>query len=96
MNGEIFGGDGKCRSEIVMRSRSELSVIGVDEVMSFDEECVCLHSVDGRMMIEGEGIKVDTLDTERGVVKLKGRINAVYYETDPEKSKKGFFGRLTR
>ena len=94
--GEKTVADIKRKGEITMHSRSELCVTGVDEVLNFDEQGVCLKSVDGQMMIEGEGIKIDTLDTDRGVVKLNGRINAIYYESDPEKNKKGFFGRLMR
>ena len=84
------------KGEIVMRARGELDITGVDEVINFDEEQVHLKSVDGEMMVEGEGIKIDTLDTERGIVKLNGRINAIYYASDPDKSKKGFFGKLMR
>ena len=94
--GERTAAETKSRSEIIMRSRGELSVTGVDEVINFDEESVCLKSVDGKMMIEGAGIKIDTLDTDRGIVRLNGRINAIYYESDPEKGKKGFLGKLMR
>ena len=94
--GERSAADTKGKGEIVMQSRGRLTVTGVDEVLNFDEESVCLKSVDGKMMIEGEGIKIDTLDTDRGIVRLNGRINAIYYESDPEKSKKGFLGKLMR
>ena len=86
----------RAKGEIIMRSRSELDIVGVDEVINFDEDQVHLKSADGEMMVEGEGIKIDTLDTDRGVVKLNGRINAIYYASDPEKTKKGFFGKLMR
>ena len=86
----------KGKGEIIMRSRETLDISGVDEVINFDEAQVHLKSVDGEMMIEGEGIKIDTLDTDRGVVRINGRINAIYYASDPEKSKKGFLGRLMR
>ena len=86
----------KAKGEIILHSRTTLDIVGVDEVINFDEEQVHLRSVDGEMMIEGEGIKIDSLDTDRGVVKLNGRINAIYYASDPEKTKKGFFGKLMR
>lgn len=86
----------KTKGEIIMRARAELDIVGVDEVINFDEEQVHLKSVDGEMMVEGTGIKIDTLDTERGVVKLNGRINAIYYASDPDKAKKGFLGKLMR
>ena len=51
---------------------------------------------EGEMYIEGRDIKIDTLDTEKGVVALSGRINGVYYANDTGKEKKGFFGGLFR
>lgn len=86
----------KGKGEVILKARNELSVTGVDEVINFDEENVHLKSADGDMMIEGEGIKIDTLDTDTGVVKLTGRINAIYYALDSDKTKKGFFGKLMR
>ena len=83
-------------SEIVIRDRQSVSILGVEEVVNFDEESVRLKSVDGELYLEGSGIKIDTLDTERGLVMLTGRINGMYYATDAEKQKKGFFGKLMR
>lgn len=94
--GERVQPSAKEKSELIMNSRSSLSIGGVNEVMSFDEECVRLKSVDGEMVVEGEDIKIDTLDTDRGVVRMNGRINAIYYASDPDKQKKGFFGKLMR
>jgi hypothetical protein len=45
---------------------------------------------------EGRDIMYDTLDTEKGVVAVSGRINGVYYANDTGKEKKGFFGGLFR
>ncbi len=86
----------KARGEITLSCRSEMKISGVEEVESFDEESVRLRSVDGALVVEGSGIKIGTLDTERGVVSLTGRINAIYYANDPEKQKKGFWGKVMR
>jgi hypothetical protein len=50
-----------------------------------------LKSSEGALDIEGSGIKIDVLDTESGVVKLTGRINALYYENGGAKEKRGLF-----
>ena len=42
-------------------------------------------------------MKIGTLDTDRGVVTLSGRVDAVYYSADTADEKKsGFFGKLFR
>ena len=86
----------KGKSEITLKGRREMTLFGVEEVVNFDEEGAKLKTVDGELFIEGNEIKIGTLDTERGVVSLSGKINGFYYSSDAEKSKKGFWGRLTR
>ena len=79
--------------DISIRSRSHMEVSGVSNVISFDEETVCLETVMGDMMIEGEEIKVSTLDTEKQKIILNGKINALYYYGPSSERKKGLFGR---
>lgn len=86
----------KEKNDIILRGRSELTVGGVEEVINFDEEGVRLKSVDGEMIIEGNDIKIGTLDTDRGVVSMRGRINGIYFASDPDKQKKGLFGKIMR
>ena len=86
----------KSKNEIILRGRSELLIGGVEEVINFDEEGVRLKSVDGEMIVEGRDIKIGTLDTERGVVTMCGRINGIYFASDPDKQKKGLFGKIMR
>ena len=82
--------------EIRIGQRKEMSVSGVKEVMSFDAESVVLRSVCGEMTVEGSGLKVGALDTDRGVVTLSGRIDALYYSADKSEEKHGFFSKLFR
>jgi sporulation protein YabP len=72
--------DKKRAHTLKIDARNSLEVCGVEEVLEFDEEMVRLKSSEGALDIEGSGIKIDVLDTESGVVKLTGRINALYYE----------------
>lgn len=88
------GEEKKKEHRILLSGREEMSVVGVLEVMGFDEECVRLESSEGELCIEGEGIKIETLDTDGGSLTLKGRISAVYYISEGGKRKKrGVFGR---
>ena len=87
-------GTAEARSEICLKGRREMSISGVTEVIGFDEECVRLKSVDGELFVEGRDIKIGALDTDRGVVTLTGTVNGIYYAAEPDKQRKGFFGRL--
>ena len=80
--------------DISIRNRGHMEICGVLNVTSFDEESVCLETVMGDMVIEGEALKVSSLDTDRGTVMLDGKINGLYYNTSSSEPKKGFLGRL--
>ena len=86
----------KKEHEIRLIKRKEMSISGVCEVISFDDEGVRLMSVEGEICIEGEEIKIGVLDTDRGVVTLAGKVNGIYYMSEEKTEKKGFFSRLNR
>ena len=79
--------------EIELRARKHMKVKGVKEVIGFDSSYVELLTLCGHMYIDGDGIKIGTLDTDKGVVELEGSIGAVTYSDGEAKEKKSFFGR---
>ena len=81
--------------EIRVGQRKEMNVTGVKEVVSFDDGCVVLKSTCGEMTVEGSELRVVTLDTDRGVVSMHGRIDTIYYTEERETEKRGC-GRLFR
>lgn len=80
--------------DIIIRSREHVNIGGVKNVLSFDETSCCLETLDGELVIEGEGIRIGTLDTEKGRVALDGRITALYYNTESAPQRTGLFGRV--
>ncbi len=80
--------------DIIIRSRSKVEISGVTNVVSFDEEGICLESEMGEMLIEGRGLRVSSLDTDRGKIYIDGTIDGLYYNTNTNEPKKGLFGRL--
>lgn len=86
----------KREHEIRVIKREFMSVSGVEEVVSFDENGADLISVEGELIVEGENIKIGALDTERGVVTLSGKIDGFYYVNEDKNSKRGFFSRLRK
>jgi sporulation protein YabP len=78
---------------LTLSARERLSVSGVKEVESFDEQSVILQTDCGEMTVEGEALHVGTLDIARGVVEVQGRISAILYQEAPVK-KRGWRARL--
>ncbi len=72
---------------VLIRGRSHLEITAVTDVISFDEESVNLETEMGEMLVDGEGLHVGTLDTQKGVVVIDGRINGLYYRTEQPRKK---------
>ena len=82
--------------DVILRTRKIAEINGVVKVNSFDEKEIQLESVMGEMIIEGEGMHVENLDTDKGIVLLSGRIDGIYYITNENSGSKGFWGRLLK
>ena len=90
MNGQTD----KQSHEIYLKHRREMSINGVRDVDSFDEQTAVIQTADGELTLEGEGLKIGTLDTDKGVVTVSGKINALYYTSDEGKEKRRLVSRL--
>ena len=83
------------KHDVAIKGRKHIDVTGVREVISFDDLSVVMSTDGGDMTVEGNDLKIGVLDTERGVVAIDGKINALFYDDGtvaPEK--KGFLGKL--
>lgn len=59
--------------------REEITVRGVAEVQSFDENSVCLITTRGGLTLEGRDLRVTALDTEGGVLSVSGLLCGAFY-----------------
>ena len=73
------------------KMREGIKIDGVNDVLSFDDGGVSLNTLCGSMAVEGEGLRVTTLNTEEGIVEISGKINGIYYfENKPVQKRKLF------
>lgn len=80
---------------MVVEDRKRLSVSGVTEVESFDEETVALATELGELLIHGYDLHINRIDVESGDLSLEGEIVSLTY-TDNQPQTGGFLGRLFR
>ncbi len=81
---------------IIMEGREKLTVSGVEDVDSFDENEVITKTVRGRLIIRGEGLHLEKLSLDTGEIIACGRVDSLDYETDGPQESGGFFARLFR
>lgn len=83
------------KHDFALRSRKQMSVDGVSDVVSFDEWQVVLITPCGEMTVEGRGLHISVLDLESGKVELDGEVDGIFYSDGNEQNKeRGFLSRL--
>ena len=66
--------------KLTLNERENLTMIGVTEVLRFDEESVVLRTSLGTLIVHGSGLQLKTLSLDGGQVAIDGTISALYYE----------------
>jgi sporulation protein YabP len=78
----------KDEHSLELKSRKALNINGVQSVIAFDENEVSLITNCGEMEIDGNSLKVEVLDIDRGRVSISGEICGINYISDHPKKKK--------
>lgn len=79
---------------VIIENREKMTVSGVLDVDSFDEQTVVLLTEKGKMTVRGDGLKVLGFTVETGDLQLQGNIIALGYSTTDRKN--GFLGRMLK
>ncbi|MBO7196909.1 MAG: YabP/YqfC family sporulation protein [Clostridia bacterium] len=79
-------------TDLRVKERNQIILNGVCNVIGFDESYVTLDIGDGRVCIEGQGLKIESLSREGGEIEITGKVNGVFYTK--EKKAKGGLARL--
>ncbi len=80
---------------LVLEDRRLLTVSGVSDVDSFDEETVIVFTDLGELTVRGTNLHINRLSVEVGELTVEGNISALIYSEDAPKSG-GFFSRVFR
>ena len=78
--------------KLILNERRQLTMTGVSEVVSFDENMVVLHTQLGALTIHGKELQLRQLQLEGGQVAVEGTVSAIIYE-EPRQSS-GFWRRF--
>lgn len=78
---------------LLLEDREHLTVSGVEEVESFDENVIVMDTAQGTLIIRGEGLHIEKLSLDGGDLKVEGMVESLVYEEN-RRTKGGFFSRL--
>jgi len=83
---------------LILENREKLSVSGVIDVESFNDECVIVETNLGELIIRGIDLHINKLNLDSSELSIEGNIiSCEYNDRESSKSKgMGFLGKMFR
>lgn len=80
---------------LVLENREKLSISGVNDVLSFDDQIVILETQLGLLTVKGENLRINKLSIDCEEVVIEGEINNLAYsEKDIDRKGNSFLGKI--
>jgi sporulation protein YabP len=79
---------------ISLKKRTELAVSGVSDIISSDENAICLGTPDGLLYVEGEGLRIISMNVSGGDIAVTGKVQSLAFSDKSTAQKSGFFARM--
>ena len=80
---------------LVLENREKLSISGVLDVLSFDDQVVILETELGLLNVKGENLHINKLSIDTSEVVIEGEVyNLSYSEKSLDKNKSSLLGKI--
>ena len=80
---------------LILEGRASLSVSGVEEVESFDENAIVARTALATLVVRGRELHIEKLSLDGGDLRVEGMVDSLTYEDDGG-VRGGFLARLFR
>ena len=80
---------------IILEDRRNLSITGVTDIDSFDEETVIVYTDTGELVVHGSGLHINKIDVDTGELTLEGEVTGRTYN-DNQPYRGGLIARIFR
>ncbi len=87
-------GKAKIPHSVIIDERQKMTLTGVSDVDSFDEQTIIVRTALGELTVRGSGLHISRLNTETGELNITGTISAMAYTDDRVKG--GLLSRVFR
>lgn len=80
---------------LILENRNKLSISGVLDVFSFDDQIVILETELGLLTVKGENLRINKLSIDTSEVIVEGEISSIAYsDKDIDKKNGSLFGKI--
>ena len=80
---------------LILEERGSLTVTGVEDIDSFDDQTVVIYTGLGELTVRGNQLHIERIDLQAGELELQGQVDALTYADKPA-VRGGFFARIFR
>lgn len=82
---------------LILENREKLSVSGVLDVLSFDDQVVMIETELGLLTVKGENLKINKLSIDTSEVIVEGNMSYLAYsDKEQDKTKQSFISKIFR
>jgi sporulation protein YabP len=74
---------------LILENRGKLSISGVNDVLSFDDQIVMVETELGLLTVKGEGLRINKLSIDTSEVIVEGDISYLAYSDKEMEKNKG-------
>ncbi|NMB97045.1 MAG: sporulation protein YabP [Clostridiaceae bacterium] len=79
---------------LILENRQKLSISGVIDVESFNEDCVVIETELGLLIVHGEDMRINKLNLDNSELNIEGDIISCEYNDRENTKSRGFFSRM--
>lgn len=80
---------------LILENRNKLSISGVLDVLSFDDQIIIIETELDLLTVKGENLKINKLSIDTAEVIVEGDINSLTYSNkNLDKKSEGLFGKI--
>ena len=80
---------------LILENRGKLSISGVNDVLSFDDQVVMVETDLGLLTVKGDGLRINKLSIDTSEVIIEGDISYLAYsDKDIEKGKSSIISKI--
>ena len=80
--------------KMTLTNREKMTVTGVEDVDSFDDDRIVIYTVDGIMTVKGAEFRINRLNVEDGELEVEGEIDSIEYSDGHKSEKVGLFSKI--
>ena len=74
---------------LILENRGKLSVSGVNDVLSFDDQVVMVDTELGLLTVKGENIRINKLSLDTSEVIVEGEVSSLTYSQNKQDKNSG-------